>query len=600
MSNRNRKREKIRFNKDLLDLTFIKRILAVVWSCSKKLTIYRFTLLVLQAIIPFIPLYLMKLLLDAFAAGSPVKSYIFWILAGFAIVKIVSIILSNITSYVSMLHSDVIADHMSHIVISKAIDIDMEYFDSDRYHDIFARAIGQSSGLPLQVLGTVMGLFSNLITLIAVAGVLFTLHWGIALILFFVAIPAALIRWHYTEKTVELREQQTQRERRSGYLRSVLTGRSYAKEVRIFDFGDFLLRQFLNLRAILRKEKRDLYLKQNVSVGMAQSVEAVAVIGALGYIATWAIRGLITVGDIAMYYGVFQKGQSGINGVLKSFVSLHSNRLFLGHLFEFLDLEPKITDRAATVDLSEKIKTISIENLDFIYPGTQRTVLKDINLEIHAGEIIAIVGENGSGKTTLIKLINRLYEPTRGSIKINGKELKQFSLHSFRKKLTVIFQIFSKYNASVKENIQYSDIHHQGGKSKVIQAAQFAHSDDFISTLPNQYDTQLGRSFRQGEELSGGQWQKLALTRAFYKDADIIVLDEPTSFIDPLAEEDIFSNLRKLNQDNIMILITHRIYNLKMADRIFVMDAGKIIESGSHIELVERDGLYKEMFDKQS
>jgi len=542
----------------------------------------------------------MKLLLDAFAAGSPERSYIYWILAGFAIVKIVSIIFSNMSSYVSMLHSDVIADHMSHIVISKAINIDLEYFDSDRFHDIFARAIGQSSGLPLQVLSTVMGLFTNLITLIAVAGVLFTLHWGIALILFFVAIPAALIRWHYTEKTVELREQQTQRERRSGYLRGVLTGRGYAKEVRIFDFGNFLLLQFLNLRSILRKEKRDLYLKQNVSIGMAQSVEAVAVIGALGYIATWAIRGLITVGDIAMYYGVFQKGQSGINGVLKSFVSLHSNRLFLGHLFEFLDLEPKIADSLDTVDLKEKINTISIENLSFIYPGTQRTVLDNINLEIHAGEIIAIVGENGSGKSTLIKLINRLYEPTIGSIKINGKQLKQFSLHSFRKKLTVIFQLFSKYNASVNENIQYSDIHHKGGKSKIVEAAQFAHSDDFISMLPQQYDTQLGRSFRQGEELSGGQWQKLALTRAFYKDADIIVLDEPTSFIDPIAEEDIFSNLRKLNKDKIMILITHRIYNLKMADRIFVMDSGKIIETGSHPELIKQDGLYKEMFDKQS
>ncbi len=600
MSNRIPKREKIRFNKDLLDLTFIKRILNVVWSCSKKLTVFRFSLLILQAVIPFIPLYLMKLLLDAFAAGSPERIYIYWILAGFAIVKIVSIILSNTTSYVSMLHSDVIADHMSHIVISKAIDIDLEYFDSDRYHDIFARAIGQSSGLPLQVLGTVMGLFTNLITLIAVAGVLFTLHWGIALILFFVAIPAALIRWHFTEKTVELREKQTQRDRRSGYLKGVLTGKGYAKEVRIFDFGDFLLRQFLSLRSLLRKEKRDLYLKQNVSVGMAQSVEAVAVISALGYIATWAIRGLITVGDIALYYGVFQKGQSGINGVLKSFVSLHSNRLFLGHLFEFLDLEPKIADTSNTIDLAEKINTISIENLSFIYPGTKRTVLNEINLEIHAGEIIAIVGENGSGKTTLIKLINRLYEPTSGSIKINGKQLKQFSLHSFRKKLTVIFQLFSKYNASVKENIQYSDIHHQGGNSKVVEAAQFAHSHGFISQLPNQYDTKLGRSFRHGEELSGGQWQKLALTRAFYKDADIIVLDEPTSFIDPLAEEDIFSNLRKMNKDKIMILITHRIYNLKMADRIFVMDSGKIVESGSHAELVQQDGIYKEMFDKQS
>jgi len=600
MSRRIPKREKIRFNKELLDLTFIKRILTVVWSCSKTLTIYRFSLLIIQAIIPFVPLYLMKLLLDAFAEGSPERSYIYWILAGFAIVKIFSIIISNINSYVSMLHSDIIKDHMSHIVISKAISIDMEYFDSDQYHDIFARAIGQSSSLPLQVLGTIMSLTTNIVTLIAVAAVLITLHWGIALILVFVAIPAALIRWHFTEKTVELREQQTQRDRRSGYLRNVLTGKGYAKEVRIFDFGKFLLTQFLDLRSILRKEKRDLYLKQNASVGVAQSVESVAIIAALGYISTWAIRGLISVGDIAMYFGVFQKGQAGINGVLKTLVNLHGNRLFLGHLFEFLDLEPKIIEDETAIELVDHVQELSIENLNFIYPGTTKLVLKDINCTIKKGEIVAVVGENGSGKTTLIKLINRLYEPTSGELKINGKNIRNFRLSSFRKKITVIFQLFSKYNATVNENIQYSDINQSYDKENITLASKYAHSDEFIKQLPAEYDTQLGRSFRHGEELSGGQWQKLALTRAFYKNSDIIILDEPTSFIDPLAEEDIFSNLREISQNKIMILITHRIYNLKMADRIFVMENGEIVESGDHEELIKLGGIYNEMFKKQS
>ena len=554
-----------------------------------------------QAILPLIPLYLMKLLLDAFATGEkPEFRYILWVLVGFAAIKVISIIISNVSSYVTMLHADVVADHMSNIVISKAIHTDMEYFDSDRYHDIFARALGQSSSRPLVVLSTVMGLFQNLISLIAIAGLLFTLHWGIAIILFFVAIPAALIRWYYTEKTVELREKQTQRERRSGYLRGVLTSGGYAKEVRIFNYGKVLLRQFLDLRTILRKEKRDLYLKQNATIGVAQSVEAIAIIAALGYIAVWAIRGLLSVGDIAMYYGAFQKGQSNINGVLRTFVSIHENKLFLGHLFEFLDLEPKINDTPNAIQFDEKIHSLELNNVNFTYPGTSKEILSDVSASFKKGDIIAIVGENGSGKTTLVKLINRLYEPTAGEITANGHNIQQLTLSSYRKKLTAIFQHFSRYNASVIENIQYADVYQKLDQDNILESAKDARALDFIQQLPLKFKTQLGRSFKHGEELSGGQWQKIALSRAFYKDADIIILDEPTSFIDPIAEDEIFANLRNVAKDKILILITHRIYNLKMADKILVMDNGVIREEGSHIDLMNHKGLYAQMFESQA
>lgn len=595
------KRQKIKFNRELFDLTFIKRILLIVWNCSQGLTISRFILMAFQAILPLIPLYLMKLLLDAFATDNkPEFRYILFVLIGFAAVKILSIIVSNVNSYVSMLHADVIADHMSNIVISKAILTDMQYFDSDKYHDIFARAIGQSSGRPLQVLSTVMSLFQNLISLVAIAGLLFTLHWGIAIILFFVAVPAALIRKFYTERTVELREQQTQRERRSSYLRGVLTGGGYAKEVRIFNYGKALLRQFLDLRSVLRKEKRDLYLRQNAMVGVAQSVEAVAIIGALGYIATWAMRGLLSVGDIAMYYGAFQKGQSNINGLLRTAVSIHENKLFLGHLFEFLDLQPKIIDKPEAKELQEKINTLTLNGVGFTYPGTQKQVLKDVSATFEKGQIVAIVGENGSGKTTLVKLINRLYEPSFGSIKVNGQDIREISILSFRKKMTAIFQHFARYNASVVENIQYADVFQKPNRGNIESAAKDARATGFIEKLPLQFETQLGRSFKHGEELSGGQWQKIALSRAFYKNADVIILDEPTSFIDPLAEEEIFMNLKSIAKEKILILITHRIYNLKMADKILVMDQGVIVEQGNHPELIDKGGIYAQMFESQS
>ena len=592
---------KFKIDKELLDFTYIVRILKVVWSCSKKLTAYRFILLFFQALLPLIPLYLMKLLLDAFAAPErPEFSYIVWILVGFAAVKILSIFLANVMSYVGMLQADIVADHMSDIVISKAIETDLEYFDSDVYHDIFQRALAQASGRPLQVLGSITQMVQNGVSLLAILGLLFTLHWAVTIVLLVIAIPVALIRWYYTEKLVGLHERQTQRERKSFYFRQILTVADYAKEVRIFAFGKQLLRRFLGLRSVLRKEKRLLYLKQSWSIGLAQSVEAVAIIFALGFIAMRAIDGVISVGDIAMYYGMFQKGQSNINSVLKSLVSLHENRMYLKHLFDFLDLQKKIIDAPNPIEIPPEVKKIEFENVGFTYPNTKKEVISDVSFTVEKGELLAIVGENGSGKSTAVKLLNRLYEPSSGMIKINGQDISKFRIDDLRQKMTVIFQQFSKYNATVNENIQFADVHKPIDADRVAFSSDQAHASDFINSLPQGYNTQLGRSFHTGEELSGGEWQKIALSRAFYKDADLIILDEPTSFIDPLAEDDIFQNLRAIAKDKILILITHRIYNLKQANRIIVLDNGRIVESGSHSELMAQNGLYKKMFESQN
>lgn len=594
-------KSKIVIDRSIFDLTYIKKILKIVWDCSPGLTVARVVLLVINAILPLIPLYLMKLLLDAFAEDvKPTMNYITWILVGFAVVKILSIIVGQISTYVNLLQSDIVADHMSNIVISKTLHTDMEYFDSDVYHDIFQRAIASSSGRPLQVLGVVMGLVSNLISLAAVVVMLVRLHWGIIAVLVIIAIPVAVIRWYFTDQMVDLREIQTQKDRKAGYFKHVLTSLDYAKEVRIFAYGRKLRDRFLALRMQLRVEKRNLYLKQTRSIGVAQGVESIAIITALGFIAYRAIKGAISVGDIALYYGLFQKGQSNISGVLKSFVSIHENRRYLEHLFTFLDLETKITDPVKPIDIDDKVNTLSFENVSFTYPSTNKKILDDVSFEVKKGEIIAIVGENGSGKTTLVKLITRLYEKNAGKIKINGTDIANFRLSDLRRKFTVIFQMFSKYNATVVENVQWADIEKKIDPNKVVEATQRAHAQKFIETLPNKYQTSLGRSFRQGEELSGGQWQKIALSRAFYKDAEIIVLDEPTSFIDPLAEEDIFASLKKVAENKILVLITHRIYNLRMADKILVMDQGKIVEQGNHAELMAQNGLFKEMFDKQS
>lgn len=555
--------------------------------------------MVIQSILPLIPLYLMKLLLDSFATGvKPDFSQIVWILVAFAILKIVGIILSNIQSYIGMLQGDILADYMSNILIRKSIKTDLEYFDSDDYHDIFSRALGQG-GRPLAVLGSINALGISVFMLIVITLFLFTLHWLIPFALIFVAIPVAYTRWYYSEKNVELKEAQTQRNRKAGYFQRVLTHADYVKEVRVFDYGRKLLNGFLNIRKLIRKERRNLFIRQMKSVGFTQSIESVAIIGALGFITYRAIEGALTVGDIAMYFGAFQKGQANVHGVLKGIVSMNENRLYLGHLFSFLDLESKIKEPIDSVDIPKEINELSVENVSFTYPNTEKEVLKDVSFTVKKGEMVAIVGENGSGKTTLLKLINRLYALDKGKICFNKIPHSRFKLKDLRKRITVIFQLFSKYNATVKENIQFADLNSIIEPEEIQRSGKLSLADGFIQELPNQYNTQLGRSFRAGEELSGGQWQKIALSRAFYKKAEVIILDEPTSFIDPLAEDQIFSNLKKRAENKILIIITHRIYNLKQVDKIIVMKDGSAVEQGSHKELVMKNGLYKRMFEAQ-
>ena len=597
-----KKRREFAF-KNVFDLSQIFEVLGIIWKCSKSFTIYRLILTGLMAVLPLIPLYLMKLILDAFVADTkPTFNYLMTLVLIYLGVKVLTMILSNILNYVTMRQTDLVIDRMSMIVIDKAMKTDLEYFDSDIYHDIYQRALAQSGGRPLQIFGVCLSFFQNAITLIAIIGMLMTVHWSLIFVLVVITTPVAVVRWIYTGKSIELIESQTQDERKSGYFKGVMTQAQYAKEVRIFDFGKELLPVFLNMRTKIRKEKRLFYIKQNISISAAQIIEVIGIMAALAYIINRTLLGDLTVGDIALYFGIVQKGQSSVGGFLRSFVSIQENKLFVSHLFQFLDLKTKITETKLPTDINKPVKKLVVENLHFTYPGTKKEIIRDISLDAKAGDVVAIVGKNGSGKTTLVKLISRLYEPDKGSIKLDGIDIKNISIKDLRKKFTIIFQQFAKYNATVNENIYYADIGEKYNREKIVNASDNALANEFINKLPQKYQTALGRSFRAGEELSGGQWQKIALSRAFFKDADIVVLDEPTSFIDPIAEDKIFRNLLKIakEEQKIMVLITHRIYNLKQADKIIVLEKGEIKEVGSHTELMNKNGLYKKMFDSQS
>jgi ATP-binding cassette subfamily B protein len=310
---------------------------------------------------------------------------------------------------------------------------------------------------------------------------------------------------------------------------------------------------------------------------------------------------VLRLGDLVLYYQALQRGQGNIKGLLNSLSGLYEDNLFLANLYEFLDIKPKLIDPPNPKPIPHPMKTgIEFKNVGFQYSTTTRKALKNINLTIKPGEVVALVGENGSGKTTLIKLLCRLYDPTQGRITIDGIDLSQFKTEELRRQISVIFQDYAKYHFTAQENIWLGNIDLPPQSDSIIKAAKRSGADDVITKLPKGYDTILGKLFDKGEELSIGQWQKVALARAFLRDSQLIVLDEPTSAMDPKAEYEVFEKFRQLIKNQSAILISHRLSTVKMADRIYVMDNGTIVEGGTHEELMKLSGTYAHLFEIQA
>lgn len=554
-----------------------------------------------QAILPILPLYLMKLLIDELAMVGQKENFdtILWILGAVGLVMIARIMIGIVSAYINFLHSDIVVDHMAKVVADKSSTIDFSYYDSSKFFDTFQRAQAQAMGRPLAVLGTVIGFGKTVLSLIAVGGLLMTLHWAIVFGIILIAIPATLIRFKFSKELITLQEAQTEPQRKAGLFQGMLSGVLFAKDLRIYGYADAIKKQYLQLLKSLRDERRALQLKQMLQMSAIQSIEIIAVIAGIAYVTYRAFEASISLGDVALYFALFQKGQSDVKTFLQSGVAINEHKLFARHLFEYLELAPKVVAPPHPTPIPNQVESLTLENVSFQYPDTRHPVLKNINVQFKKGQIIAIVGENGSGKTTLVKLLNRLYDPKSGHIRLNGNDIKDYDPLAYRHHISTLFQQFAKYDLPVNQNIFLADMREAPNTERIQAVCQLAQADEFIQALPNGYQTQLGRSFWLGEELSGGQWQKIALARSLYKDAQLLILDEPTSQIDPIAEDAIFKKLVTLAKDKILILITHRIYNLQIADQILVMDQGQIIERGTHAELMTLEGQYFQMFSSQ-
>ncbi len=581
--------------------------LRLVWQSAPGWTAASLALLIVQGALPLVSLYLMKLVVDAVttALAAPDKGTAFGqvtLLIGLTGgVALLSALFRSIAGLVSEAQGQVITDHMSDVLHAKSIEVDLEYYESAQYYDKLHRAQREAPFRPVRILNGLVQVAQNGISLLAMAGLLFSFHWGIAVILFVAAVPGLLVRLRYAGWTYRWQRQRTSTERQSWYFHWMLTGDVHAKEIRLFDLGSLFRRRFRDLRQQLRRERIEIATRRSVAELVAEVGATVAVFASYAFIAYRTVHGAITLGDLVMYYQAFQRGQSFLQQMLSGLAGLYEDNLFLSNLHEFFDLKPKVVEAPHPRPIPQPMQTgIVFDHVSFQYPTGTRKVLEDINLTIRPGEVVALVGENGSGKTTLIKLLCRLYDPTSGTITLDGIDLRQFETTALRREISIIFQDYAQYHLTARENIWFGNVALPPDQEQIETAARHAGADEVITELPQGYETILGKWFENGEELSVGEWQKVALARAFLRDAQIIVLDEPTSGLDARAEYEVFKRFRQLAAGRTAILISHRFSTVRMADRICVLEDGRIIENGSHTELVRLGGTYAHLFETQA
>ena len=583
------------------------RALTFAWQSAKGWLIVSAVLTAVQGLLPLLQLYLTKLMVDAITAGvsAPDKEAAFrhalLLVGSMAAATLFSFIVQSVATCVSQWQSFIVTDHMNDILLAKSVEVDLEYFETPSYYDTLHRAQREAASRPINIVNGLGQLCQSALALLTIAGLLLTFHWAIAAVLFITVCSGAAVRLRYTGKIYRWLCEQTVPERKANYLGGILNDSAHAKEVRLFNLGPLFIQRVGAIRQALRKRRLEILRSRTLVDVASQTVATSAVYGAYAYVALQTISGRITLGDLVMYFQAFLHVQGYLRGILGNLTGLYENNLYLTDLYAFLDMRRTVPEPTVPRPVPRPMRQgIVLDRVGFQYPGGDRQAIREVSLCIHPGEVVALVGENGSGKTTLVKLLCRLYDPDSGSISIDGVDLRGFETRALRNEIAVIFQDYARYHLSAAENIWLGNTACPPAPDRIAAAARQAGADEVIRSLPQGYDTILGKRFADGEELSTGEWQKVALARAFMRDAQILVMDEPTSSMDAKAELAVFENVRQLVAGRTAILISHRFSTVRMADRIFVMEHGRIIENGSHAELIEAGGTYARLFEMQA
>ncbi len=491
--------------------------------------------------------------------------------------------------------------HINQLIINKTQTLDVSYFENAAYYDLLQNVRQETNQRTLDIIVQSLGLIQNAITLLAFIFLLIRFSPWLLLIIGGATLPSFAAQNKYGRLTFRLLNDQAPERRQMQYYEELLTVDRYVNEVKLFGLSQLVLRRYIDLFQQLFREDITLARKRSlISIGWGS-------LGLLSYYSTacWivfrAIAGIITFGDAVLYLEVFRQTHHLLQNILNNLLSLYENSLFVNNISNYLALTPQITSPASPIPMPLTMQQgLEFRDVSFRYPGQTNWALRHINLTLHPGEKLALVGLNGAGKTTLVKLITRLYDPTEGQILLDGCPLDRYDLIEWRQKIGVIFQDFVRYHLTAAENVGIGQIANLDDQVRIVAAAKKGGADEFLADLPKGYGTMLGKWFEAGHELSIGQWQKVALSRAFMRDAEILILDEPTAALDAAQEYRIFQQFRQLTEGKMAILISHRFSTVRMADRIAVIEAGQVTEIGSHNELMAQNSTYAHLFNIQA
>jgi ATP-binding cassette subfamily B protein len=583
----------------------IKRAMNLVWRNAPGWTAANIALVLAQGVTPLLTLLVMKQIVDAVAfaaagAGDPsFRPALFWILMAFGL-AVLTLVLRLLSEWVSEGQSATVSDAVADLIHRKSTEVDLGYYEDPAFFNTLQRTQQEAPTRPVQIVGGLVESARSIISLSGIAVLLFAFDWWVGVILILASLPAAWVRLVYSRKLYRFESDQVERERGAWYYHWIMTDGAHAKEVRLFDMGSHFMELFKTLRGELRKGRLSLAGRRALSELATQSVAILALFTAFGLIALETAAGTITLGAMVMYFQGFQRGLQFLQGLLKGMTGLYESNLFLTHFYRFLELEPTVKPPAKPQALQDGPVALEVRGLDFAYPRIDKPVLQQIDMDLAPGQVVGLVGKNGSGKSTLVKLLSRFYDPISGSVAANGIDLRKLDPRQWRKRVAVMFQDFVQYNLSAGDNIALGQTDVPLHKERMAGAAALAGAESLVQTLPQDYDTLLGYWFNEGRQLSRGEWQKLALARTFYKQADVLILDEPTASLDPLAEAGLFSRFRQWLGQRSALVISHRFAAIHLADYIYVLDSGRIVEQGTHHQLMELNGFYSELFRRQT